>query len=116
MVLGLNGHMFFGFQSLVQAIGEAATFHHPSGKFVDDDNLASFARAAHDIVAVFLKQDMGFQRIGDVMHQRGIVQIINRAVFFEQTCLAQQRFHMLIAGFAQVHLAGFFVQLIIFWS
>ena len=38
---------FFGFDGLMQAIGPAATRHHASGEFVDDDDFAVFHYVFH---------------------------------------------------------------------
>ena len=62
---------------------EAAAFHHAAGEFVDNDHLTRIARAAHDIIAVFLEQLMRAQGIGHVMDKSDVLNVVNGAVGFQ---------------------------------
>lgn len=59
LVLGLDLHLFLGFERLVLAFGIAAAGHHASGKLVDDDDLA----VAYDIVLVAVKSLWAFKAL-----------------------------------------------------
>ena len=114
LVFRLNGNAFFGFQCLMQAVGKTPPFHHATGKFINDNDLSGLARAAHNIIAVFLKQNMGAQSVGDMMHKADILNVVNRAALLQKAVFDQQLFHMLIAVISQIDGFGFLVQLIIF--
>ena len=53
-VLGLNRDVFFGFDGLVQTVGQTAAFHHPACEHVNQNNLT----IANDVVLVPLEHDM----------------------------------------------------------
>ncbi len=60
-----DGAAFLGFQRLVKPFIIPPPRHRPSGKFVDEDNLA----VLHDVVAITRQQRMGAQRLHGVMQQ-----------------------------------------------
>jgi len=54
-----------------------APFHHPAGKFIDDDNLATF----DDIVGITFKHGPGLKRLINMMDNGGILIVIQIAGF-----------------------------------
>ena len=95
-VLGLDGDAFLGLERLVQAFRIAPSRHHAAGELVDDDDLV----AAHDIVLVALEQLVGAQRLIDVMDQRRVGSLVERALL-HQAGAAQQRLDVLVAHLGQ---------------
>ena len=94
LVLRLDRLMFLGLKRLVQALRIAPARHHAAGKFVDDDDLA----VAHDVVLVALEQLVRAQRLVDVVHDRNVLDVVER-VRLEETGLLQQLLHLAHAGF-----------------
>ncbi len=66
--------MLLGLERLVQAFRIAASGHHASGEFVDDDDLA----VAHDVILVALEQLVRAQRLVDVVDGGDIFHVIQR--------------------------------------
>ena len=62
-VFRLDDGVFFRLERLVQAFRIASAFHHAACELVDDNDLA----VLDDVVAVFLEQLVGLQRLVDVM-------------------------------------------------
>ena len=116
LVFRLNGDIFFCFQSLMQPVGKTPPFHHAAGKFINDNHLTRLTGTANNIITVFLEQNMGAQRIGDVMHKRDILNVVNRGVFFQKAVFNKQFFHMLIAVIRQIDGFGFLVQFVIVFA
>ena len=96
-VLGLDLDAFLGLQRLMQPFRIAAARHHAAGELVDDDDLA----VADDVVLVAREQLVGLQRLLDVMDQRGIGGLVERALG-QQPRLAEHRLDMLVAGLGEV--------------
>ena len=106
---GWTSTCFLGFQRLVQAFGIAAAFHHAAGEFVDDDDLV----VLDDIVLVPLEQQVRLQRLVDVMDHGDVLGVVEIAIG-QQARRLEQLAHMLVALFGQRHLAGLFVQVVVF--
>ena len=68
LVFVLDGDAFLGFQCLVQTFGKTPTFHHATGKFVDDDDLV----VLDDVVGVAGVHLVSPQGLVDVLHQRHV--------------------------------------------
>ncbi len=85
----------------------AAAFHHAPGELVDDDDRA----LAHDVVAVAQEQLVRAQRLVDVMHQRDVLDVVERAVFLDEPGLAHQLLHALVAALGEDDRAHLLVQL-----
>ncbi len=92
----------------MQAFRIAPAVHHAASELVDDDDLA----LADDIVLVALEQLVRAQALIDVMHERDILRLVERAIG-EHAGLGQQLFHMLIADFRQIDGALLLVELVI---
>ena len=74
LVFRLDRLVLLGFQRLVQAFRIAAARHHAAGEFVDDDDLA----VADDVVLVALEQLVRAQRLVDVVHDRDVLDVVER--------------------------------------
>src|SRR5258708_11598057 len=61
-------YLLFGFDGLMQAVAPAPSRHQAAGKLVDDDDLA----VLHHVIDVALEDDMGAQRLVDVVEQRHV--------------------------------------------
>ena len=96
----------------MQAVGQAAAFHHAPGKFINQHDLI----VANDIILVPLKQLMRPQRLIDVMHQRGAFRIIKRGVLVQIPGRAQFTLGEFIAFVSQRNGLGFFVDLVMFFG
>ena len=90
LVLVLDGDAFLGFERLVQAFGIAPAFHHPPGELVDDDDLV----VLDDVVGVAREELVRTQRLVDVVDERDVVDVVQRAVA-HQAAVAQHRFYLL---------------------
>ena len=97
LVLGLDGHVFLGFQRLVQAIGIAPALHHAAGELVDDHHLV----VAGDVVHVAGEQHMRAQALRHMVHQGHVVEVVQRA-FHQQPGVAQQLLDRAVALLGQV--------------
>ena len=106
LVLGLDLDVLLGLQRLVQAFRVAPALHHAAGELVDDDDLAAF----DDVVAVALEQLVGLQRLVDVVHDRDVLDVVERAAL-EQVLLVQELLQALVAGFGEGDLALLLVEL-----
>ncbi len=109
LVLRLDRLMLLGLERLVQAFRIAAARHHAAGELVDDDDLA----VAHDVVLVALEQLVGAQRLIDVVHDRDVLDVVER-IRLELAGIAQPRLHLLHAGFGEIDGALLFVELVVF--
>ena len=74
----------------MQSVGKTPPFHHAAGKLINDNHLTRLTGAADNVIAVFLEQNMGAQRIGDMVHKRDILNVVNRGVFFQKAVLNEQ--------------------------
>ena len=108
LVLRLDRLVLLGLQRLVQAFRIAPARHHAAGELVDDDDLA----VAHDVVLVALEQLVRAQRLVDVVHDRDVLDVVERFAL-EQAGVAQQLLHLLHAGFGQVDGALLLVDLVV---
>ena len=92
----------------MQALGIAPARHHASGELVDDDDLA----VADDVVLVALEELVGAQRLIDVMDERRVGRLVERA-FLHHADRAQELLGVLVAGFGQIDGALLLVELVI---
>ncbi len=76
LVLGLDLDVLLGLERLVQAFRVAPARHHAAGELVDDDDLA----ALDDVVLVALEQLVGLQRRVDVVDERDVLDVVERAL------------------------------------
>ena len=105
LVFALDFNAFFGFHRLVQTVRPAAAVHQAAGVFVHNHDFAVFDH----IVLVEMEQVVGAQGGHQVVHQHDVGGGIQRIAFFEQTHADQDVFGVLVTGFAQDHLMGFFI-------
>ena len=75
LVLVLDRDAFLRLERLVQPLGIAPAFHHAAGEFVDDDDLV----VLDDVVDVAREQLVRAQRLVDVMDQRDVLDVVERA-------------------------------------
>ena len=108
MVLALDLNAFFRLQSLVEPLGISPPFHRPAGELVDDHHTAVF----DDVIGVALEQTVRAQGGVDMVDQRDVLQIVQRAAF-NQANLGQQRLDMLGAGISESGGLLLFVDLVI---
>ncbi len=101
--------MLLGFERLMQPLRIAAARHHAAGEFVDDDDLA----LAHDVILVALEQLVRAQGLIDVVNDGDVLRLVERALG-EDAGLAEQFFHMFVAGVGQADRALLFVEVVIF--
>ena len=72
LVLGLDGGAFLGLDGLVEALRQPPSMHHAAGELVDQHHLA----VADDVVLVPLVEDVGAQRLIDVMDDGDVGRVI----------------------------------------
>ena len=75
LVLVLDRDAFLRFERLVQPFGVAAPLHHAAGEFIDDDDLV----VLDDVIGVAGKQLVGAQRLVNVVDERHIMDVVERA-------------------------------------
>ena len=85
LVLGLDLHVLLGLERLVQAFRIAPPLHHAAGEFVDDDDLV----ALDDVVAITLEEFMRLQRLGGVVHDSYVLDVVEPRAL-EQPFVLQQ--------------------------
>ena len=100
--------MLFGFERLMQAFRIAPARHHAAGELVDDDDFA----VAHDVVLVALEQLVGAQRLIDVMHDRDVLDVVERLAL-QFAGVAQALLELFHAGFGQRHGALLLVDFVV---
>ena len=100
--------MLLGLERLVQPFRIAPARHHAAGELVDDDDLA----VAHDVVLVALEQLVRAQRLVDVMHDRDVLDVVERLAL-ELVGRAQPLLELFHAGFGQRHRALLLVDLVV---
>ena len=105
---GWTVHVLLGFERLMQALRIAPARHHAAGEFVDDHDFA----VADDVILVALEQLMGAQRLIDVMDERDIGGLVERALL-QEAGLAQQFLDMFVARLGQIDRALLLVELVI---
>jgi len=96
LVFRLDGHVFLGFQCLVQTFRIAAARHHAAGKFVDDDDLV----IADDVVLIALEQLVGAERIVQMVNDRDILDVVE-AFTLEVARSFQKLFNLLCTNFGE---------------
>ncbi|AIJ64102.1 Uncharacterised protein [Brucella suis] len=96
LVFRLDGHMFLGFERLVQAFRIAPARHHAAGEFIDDDNLV----IADDIVLVALEQLVGAKRVVEVMNDRDVFDVV-KAFTLEVASSLQQLLDLFRTNFGE---------------
>ena len=101
--------MLLRLERLMQALRIAPAGHHAPGELVDDDDLA----VADDVVLVALEELVGAQRLIDVMDERRVARLVERA-FLHHADRAQQLLGVLVAGFGQIDGPLLLVELVIF--
>ena len=74
LVFRLNRLMLLGLQRLMQAFRIAPARHHAAGELVDDHDLV----VADDVILVARKQRVRAQRLVDVVHDRDVLDVIER--------------------------------------
>ena len=72
LVFWLNLCAFFRLDGLVKPVRPAASVHHTTGKFVDDDNFAFF----NDVINVAFEHHIGFERLVQMMHNQCVFIVI----------------------------------------
>ena len=72
LVFWLNLHAFFRLDGLVKPVRPAASVHHTTGKFVDDDNFTLF----HNVINVAFEHHIGFERLVQMMHNQRVFIVI----------------------------------------
>src|SRR3546814_8330359 len=75
LVLVLDLRPLLRLERLVKALGVAASFHHPAGELVDDDDLV----VLDDVVGVALEQRVRAQRLVRVVHEGTVVDVVERS-------------------------------------
>ena len=108
LVLGLDRLVLFRLQRLMQPFRIAPSRHHAAGELVDDDDLA----VAHDVVLVALEQLVRAQRLVDVVHDRDVLDVVER-VGLQELRVAQRLLHLAHAGFGEVDGALLLVDLVV---
>ena len=108
LVLRLDRLVLLGLERLVQAFRIAPARHHAAGELVDDDDLA----VAHDVVLVALEQLVRAQRLVDVVHDRDVLDVVER-IGLEQAGVAQQLLDLLHADFGEGDRALLLVELVV---
>ena len=108
LVFLLDGRFFLGLDRLVQALGVAPALHHAARELVDDDDLVVF----DDVVGIPSKELMGLEGLVDVMQQRHVLDIVERAAF-DEAAFAQQLLGALDAGIGQADGARLLVLLVV---
>ena len=88
----------------MQSFRIAPARHHAARELVDDDDLA----ALDDVILVTLKQLVRLQRLIDVVHQRHVIDVVQRAL--HHACGVEELFHLLVTGIGQRHLPLFFIE------
>ena len=92
--------VFLGLQGLMQAVAVPAPRHEPAGEFVDDDDL----RVLDHVVHIPLEEQMGLQRLVDVVHP---IHVLG----FEEIADGEEFFGLFDAFFGQVHRPRLFIDL-----
>ena len=95
--LALNFYAFFGFDGLMQAFRKAPPKHLPPGELINNNN---FALVADDVIAVFLVDHPGSQRIVQI---RGHVAVFGRVDILD----AQPLLNLVDALLSQRHVLRF---------
>ena len=107
LVFRLNVYAFLGFERLMQPFGVAPSFHHAAGEFIDNDDLA----LADHIVAIPEEELVRAKRLGHVVDQADILDIVERGFGLEEAGLLQHFLHALVALLRQHDGAHFLVEL-----
>ena len=108
LVLLLDGDAFLGFQGLVQSLGITPSLHHAAGELVDDDDLV----VLDDVVSVPGKQLVGAECLVDVVDDRDVGDVVERAVL-QLAGLAQDFLDPFDAGVGERHGSCLFVDFVV---
>ena len=100
LVFSLNGHTFFGFDRLVQAIAPAAARHETACELVHNDNLTLL----HHIVLIAVVDVIGPQGCREVVHERNVGRIVKTCAFRNEPSVRQNAFGFFMTLFGQKHL------------
>ena len=106
LVFSLDGHTFFGFHRLVQAVAPTPSGHQTARELVNDDD---FTRLVH-IVLVQMVEVVGTQSGIQVMHQANVGRVVERCASGQQPQIRQNFFGFFMAQLGEVDLMGFFIQ------
>ena len=106
---GLIWTAFLGLDRLVQPVRQPAARHHAAGELVDQHHLA----VAHDIVLVAVEQHVRAQRLGDVVHDRGALGIVERRVLGQQPERVQPLLDEFVALLGQRRRALLLVEVVV---
>ena len=106
LVLGLDGHVFLGFERLMKAFRIAPAGHHAAGELVDDDDLV----VLDDVILVALEELVGAQALVHVVNDGHVLGVVERLAL-EQAGRQQHLLHMLVALLGQSHGALLLVEL-----
>ncbi len=96
-------HILLGFQRLVQAVGVATTGHDAAGELIDDEHLPVFDQ----VVDIQPENQVGFQRLVNLMKQIHILQVI-------EVVQVEETFGFLDAFFTEHHRLRFLIMDIAF--
>ncbi|MNG91398.1 hypothetical protein D3C79_503070 [compost metagenome] len=105
LALGLDVQVLFGFDGLVQALGQATARHGTAGVFVDQQNLT----VLDDVLDVAVEQLVCTKTGVDVCQQAQVVRGVQALALSQQARLGQHLFDELVTGFVQLHLATLLV-------
>ena len=108
-VLRADADALLRLDRLVQAFREAAARHHPAGELVDQDDLA----VADDVVLVAVEEDVGAERLVDVVDDVGALGVVERRVLREQLHLAQPALDELVAVLGERRRALLLVEVVV---
>ena len=107
--LALNRHAFFGFDGLMQPLGEAAARHGAAGVLVDEHHLPLL----HDVFHIPVEQHMRPQGAVHMVQQPQVGGGVEAVALFQQLFPRHQFFHELVAGFGQFDLAQLFIHRVV---
>ena len=111
LVLGLNLEALARLDGLMQAFGEAASFHRTAGELVDDHHHA----VLNHVMRVALEQFVRTKSLVHVMQQADILDVIESALSY---CASrtEQLFGMFDACLGQRDRAALLVEIVILWN
>ena len=101
----LDRKPFLGLQRLMPAIPETAAGLGTARKLVDQHDLVTL----HHVLLIADEQAVGADRRHDVVQQPDVLRLIQPAVGLQQPALAQHFFELRHAFFAQLDVAGLFI-------
>ncbi len=105
LAFSLNVQVFLGFDSLMQALGQATTRHGTTGVLVNQQHLTFL----NDVLDVTVEQLVRTQTGIDVSQQAQVMRRIKALALSQQADFGEHLFDELVTGFVQLDLTGFFV-------